>query len=171
MKQLPLLAAAALLSSCAVGLAGISMPPVFGDNMVLQRGQPLPVWGTAGAEETIVVSFAGQKQSATADTAGKWKVLLDPLPASAEPRTLAVTAGNDQPAANDHWQCSNALEAHRVRQHELLFPLLVREWRVAWGENLPFLYCQLSSIRTNHYQSAGLRASTFEIPVRLARGR
>jgi sialate O-acetylesterase len=49
---------------------------------------------------------------------------------------------------------SNSLEERRVRQHEKLFPLLVRDWRAAWGENFPFLFCQLSSIRTNGYQSA-----------------
>ena len=49
---------------------------------------------------------------------------------------------------------SNSLEERRVRQHELLFPLLVREWRSAWNQPLPWLYCQLASIRTNHYASA-----------------
>jgi sialate O-acetylesterase len=49
---------------------------------------------------------------------------------------------------------SNSLEERRVRQHERLFPLLVRDWRAAWGENFPFLFCQLSSIQTNGYKSA-----------------
>jgi len=48
---------------------------------------------------------------------------------------------------------SNSLEERRVRQHGELFPLLVESWRKTWSQNLPFLYCQLSSIRTNHYQS------------------
>ena len=50
---------------------------------------------------------------------------------------------------------SNSLTERRVRQHEKLFPLLVRDWRRAWGQDLPFLFCQLSSIRTNAYASAG----------------
>lgn len=49
---------------------------------------------------------------------------------------------------------SNSLDARRVSQHEKLFPLLVRDWRAAWNKNIPFLFCQLSSIRTNKYKSA-----------------
>jgi sialate O-acetylesterase len=35
----------------------------------------------------------------------------------------------------------------RIDQHEVLFPLLVNDWRKQWGQgNFPFLVCQLSSI-------------------------
>lgn len=34
----------------------------------------------------------GQKKTATADAKGIWKLTLDPLPASAEPRTLAISS-------------------------------------------------------------------------------
>jgi sialate O-acetylesterase len=45
---------------------------------------------------------------------------------------------------------SNSLSLPRVRQHELLFPLMVADWRKQWGiGNFPFLYCQLSSIGTS----------------------
>lgn len=343
--------------SAGIAHAELVIAPAFGDNMVLQRGQPLPVWGRAGAGEKITVEFGGQKKSADTDAAGNWKVSLSPLPASSEPRTLSVVsdaphsalraphftnvlvgdvwlaagqsnmefplsreahAAEEIPAAtnsqirllnlsfagqyfygkpfgsnevermtpeklfhgewktcspasskefsaiayyfsretqrdqnvpvgvincavggspteawirraalesaselramtqgnwltnsalddwcrqrgqenldaslaaglpvpgddlgpNHHfkptflWDAgparlvpfalrgvlwyqgeSNSLEERRVRQHEKLFPLLVRDWRAAWGENLPFLFCQLSSIRTNNYKS------------------
>jgi len=49
---------------------------------------------------------------------------------------------------------SNSLRADRVRQHERLFPLLVRDWRARWGlGDFPFLYCQLSGIETTSYHS------------------
>lgn len=42
----------------------------------------------------------------------------------------------------------------RVHQHETLFPLLVNDWRVQWGQgNFPFLTCQLSSISEASYDS------------------
>ncbi len=351
MKIVFLLLSATLLFSPGTH-AEFSLAPAFGDNMVLQRNQPVPVWGKSEAGETISVQFANQTNSATADTAGNWKVLLAPLSASTEPRSLTVTgrssrhftnilvgevwlaagqsnmefpltreahAATEIPAATnimirllnltfagqyffskpfgsnevahmtpellfhgdwksctpssakdfsaiayyfsreiqrvqnvpvgiincsvggspieawiryavldsdtklramtlgnwltntalDDW-CrqrshenldapltaglavpgddlgpnhpfkpgflwtagpariapfalrgvlwyqgeSNSLEERRVRQHEKLFPLLVRDWRAAWGEELPFLFCQLSSITTNHYKSA-----------------
>lgn len=43
---------------------------------------------------------------------------------------------------------SNSLSLERVQQHEQLFPLLITDWRKQWGENLPFYFCQLSSIST-----------------------
>lgn len=49
---------------------------------------------------------------------------------------------------------SNSLSLGRVRQHEILLPLLVRDWRRGWGRpDLPFLYCQLSGIDVNPYRS------------------
>ena len=74
--------------------ADVSLPAIFADNMVLQRGQHVPVWGTADAEEKVTVSFAGQSKSATADGDGAWSVKLDPLTASAEPTSLKVTGNN-----------------------------------------------------------------------------
>ena len=54
----------------------------------------MPVWGWAEPGEQIAVEFAGQKKSTVADADGKWLVQLDPLPASAEPRKLAVSSAN-----------------------------------------------------------------------------
>jgi sialate O-acetylesterase len=347
-KQITLTGLVAALGFVAVG-AEIAVPPVFTDNMVLQRDRPVPVWGRAAAGEKVTVAFGGQEKSTIVDSAGNWKVTLAPLAASAEPRTLrignrqftnvlvgevwlaagqsnmefplsreqfaaaeipaatntllrllnftfagqyfyarpfgsnevarqtperfysgawrtcspdaarefsavayyfgmeivqklsvpvgiihcavggspteawirrgalasdselrAMTGGNwltntalddwcrqrghenldasltnrvavpgDALGPNHYfkpsflWDAgparfapfalrgvlwyqgeSNSLEERRVRQHEKLFPLVVRDWRAAWGENFPFLFCQLSSIRTNHYKSA-----------------
>lgn len=75
-------------------IADVALPAIFADNMVLQRDQPVPVWGTADAEEKVTVSFAGQTKSTAADANGKWKVTLDALKASAEPASLKITGNN-----------------------------------------------------------------------------
>ena len=90
--------------------------PLFADRMVLQRDVAAPVWGWAQPGEKVTVEFAAQKKAATADVAGKWIVKLDPLSASAEPRTLAVSGSNPQTAirnpqfrdvlVGDVWLCS-----------------------------------------------------------------
>jgi sialate O-acetylesterase len=49
--------------------------------MVLQRGMPVPVWGTADPGEEISVKFRGQTKSTKADAQGKWLVKLDALQA------------------------------------------------------------------------------------------
>ncbi len=72
--------------------ADLIVSPLFTENAVLQREKPLPVWGTASAGVNVEVEFAGQKKGAVANASGQWQVRLDALPASAEPRELAITA-------------------------------------------------------------------------------
>ena len=86
-------------ATCALSMtltADVRMPKIFGDNMVLQREIPVPVWGWAGKGEKISVRFAGQEKTAITGEDGKWMVKLDPLRASKEPSELIVSfsAGN-----------------------------------------------------------------------------
>ena len=46
--------------------AAVKLPGVIGDNMVLQHGQSLPIWGWASPGDEITVSIAGQEVSAKA---------------------------------------------------------------------------------------------------------
>jgi sialate O-acetylesterase len=63
--------------------------------MVLQRDMPVPVWGTADPGAKVVVSFAGQRVEAAADTDGRWRAVLVPLAAQADPGVLRVEAGGE----------------------------------------------------------------------------
>jgi len=63
----------------------------FSDHMVLQRDRPVNVWGEAAPGEAVTVAFAGQERRTVTSDAGRWSVVLDPMPASVEPRTLTVT--------------------------------------------------------------------------------
>ncbi|MDO5317198.1 MAG: sialate O-acetylesterase [bacterium] len=82
-----------LACGTACGLfAAVTMPRIFGNGMVLQHGQTVPVWGTAIPGEVVNVSFAGQTVTAKAGTDGKWKLALKALDSSAEGRTFAVSS-------------------------------------------------------------------------------
>ena len=87
-------------AACAAAMANVELGTPFGDNMVLQRGRPVPVWGTADAGEKVTVSFAGQVKSTTAGADGKWQVALDAMDASKEGRTLAARGKNASEARN-----------------------------------------------------------------------
>jgi sialate O-acetylesterase len=67
----------------------VSLPALFSDHAVLQRGRPVPVWGEADPGEEVRVSIAGQTRAATADGQGRWRVRLDPLEPGG-PLTLTV---------------------------------------------------------------------------------
>jgi sialate O-acetylesterase len=79
-----------LLLFGAIASAEPRLPAIFSNHMVLQRDMAVPVWGQAAAGERVEVEFGGQKKAATADAMGRWKLTLDAMPASLEPRVLKV---------------------------------------------------------------------------------
>lgn len=99
-----------LLVLCSGVLADVRLPHVFGSHMVLQRDQPLAVWGWADAGEEVKVALAEQAPvKATADAAGKWQVTL-PKQSAGGPLTLKVAGKNelvlDDVLVGDVWVCS-----------------------------------------------------------------
>ena len=67
-----------LASAGRAAFAEVKPANIFGENMVLQRESPIPVWGIASAGETVEVSFNGRSRSAVADKGGRWRVELSP---------------------------------------------------------------------------------------------
>ena len=76
------------LTQAQYSALGLGAP--FLDNAILQRGKPVPVWGTASPGAEILVEFGGQKLTTKSDAHGKWSVNLAPLKASKEPQELKV---------------------------------------------------------------------------------
>ena len=101
-RFLPGVFAVALLLGPGVTYGEVQVAGVFSDHMVLQRSKPLVVWGWAGSGEKVTVTFAprqgsgqaDQTKSARAGADGKWRVVLDPLDASAKPATLTVAGSS-----------------------------------------------------------------------------
>jgi sialate O-acetylesterase len=56
------------------GHAQITLPKVFGDSMVLQRGIKIPVWGSAAPGQHITAALGEFRATAIADHAGQWKL-------------------------------------------------------------------------------------------------
>ena len=88
----------------------VTLPPVIGSHMVLQRELPVPVWGWGEKGEKITVSFAGQTKTATVGKSGEWMVKLDKLKANAKPSNLTVKGNNEIKLENilvgEVWICS-----------------------------------------------------------------
>ena len=88
----------------------VSLPPVIGNHMVLQRDLPVPIWGWGEKGEKITVSFAGQSKSATVGKNGKWMLKLDKLKVNAKPSNLTVKGNNEIKLENilvgEVWICS-----------------------------------------------------------------
>lgn len=90
--------------------AQVKLPAVFSNDMVLQSGKPVKIWGTAAAGERVTVSFGKQKKQTKANETGNWQVVLNNLTASAEPASMVITASNNITIKNilvgEVWICS-----------------------------------------------------------------
>ncbi len=90
--------------------AQVKLPAVFSDNMILQSGKPVTIWGKAAAGETVSVSFGKQKKQTKANDNGNWQVVLSSLTPSAVPAELKIAASNIITLKNiligEVWICS-----------------------------------------------------------------
>ena len=89
--------------------APVRLPTVFSDNLVLQRGMPVPVWGWGEPGETVRVEVAGVSAETVVKPDGTWKLFLPKLKAGG-PYDLAVTGRNRIVVKNvwvgEVWLCS-----------------------------------------------------------------
>ncbi|NQT88944.1 hypothetical protein HQ560_19405, partial [bacterium] len=61
---------------------------------VIQRNMPMPVWGFAVPGAKVTVTFGDQKKQCVVNEFDQWRVQLEPMPASAKGRDLAVTSSD-----------------------------------------------------------------------------
>ncbi len=86
--------------------AKVTMPQLFQDGMVLQRAQPINVWGWADAGESVTVTLKGKNATAVADEQGRWSVQL-PAQKAGGPYTLTVGEHIiNNVLIGDVWLCS-----------------------------------------------------------------
>lgn len=83
------LSVAVAIGVSAAAHAEVKPNGVFGDHMVIQRGKPIHVYGTAGTGEAVSVSLNGQSRQTTADASGQWRVELPAMDAGG-PHLLQV---------------------------------------------------------------------------------
>src|SRR5450755_3415743 len=87
----------------------VKMPGIFGDHMVLQRDQPVSVWGWSTPNEKLIVKINQQVKETKADRTGNWRVTLDPQPAGG-PYELSVQGKNhiifSDVMLGEVWVCS-----------------------------------------------------------------
>jgi len=90
--------------------AEVKVHNIFGQNMVLQRGKPVKVWGWADVGESVTVTYSGQTKNAKADDKGNWSIELDTLKAGTESKDLVVKGKSNiitfkNVVVGDVWLC------------------------------------------------------------------
>ncbi|MCA9264202.1 MAG: sialate O-acetylesterase, partial [Planctomycetales bacterium] len=89
--------------------ADVRLPQALSDHMVLQRDQPISVWGWADKDEEVTVTLADKTGKVTAGEDGKWRLKLGALPAGG-PHELKVNGKNEivlqDILVGEVWVCS-----------------------------------------------------------------
>lgn len=97
------------LSAALPVMAAVQMPTVFTDNMMLQRDQPIRVWGWADVDEAVSVTLLGKTVNTKVDKKGTWSVEL-PAVGTGENLEMIITGTNSVTLKNiiigDIWVCS-----------------------------------------------------------------
>jgi sialate O-acetylesterase len=73
--------AAVLILSAFPVLGEVKLPKMLGSHMVLQRDQPIHLWGWSEVGEKVSVQLNGVTQTAVGDRLGHWSLALPPQPA------------------------------------------------------------------------------------------
>lgn len=99
--SLPVRGLVALLLAVPVAAqARVELPLIFGDSAVLQRDQPMRVWGWSAPRAHVQVRFDRSKVDVTADAEGRWRARL-PAHAAGGPFELSVRSGKDEVVSHD----------------------------------------------------------------------
>jgi sialate O-acetylesterase len=106
--------------------AGITLPKIIGDNMVLQRNKPVVIWGKATDGEKITVKFNQQTKTTAADNSGNWQIVLNAMTTSDKPAVMTIT-GDDSTITlknilvGEVWLCSGQSNMEYTMMKETKF--------------------------------------------------
>jgi sialate O-acetylesterase len=65
-----------LLVSASLARADVNLPSVLAEGMVVQRGVPAHLWGTADVDEVVTAEFRGEKKTTKPDALGRWHLYM-----------------------------------------------------------------------------------------------
>jgi sialate O-acetylesterase len=99
-----------ILASAATARAAVSLPAIISDNMVLQQGVKVRIWGKAKPGEQVAVTFDKKTSDTVADAQGRWQLSIGPFKAGGPPAELTVKGENVLTIKNvlvgEVWLCS-----------------------------------------------------------------
>jgi len=97
-KQISLFLLLSFISLSAT--AELKVNPLFGNHMVIQRDQPIKVWGRSTPGSRVDVSLNGERGQCQSEISGKWELLLREMPVGG-PYCLVVECGSENSVFED----------------------------------------------------------------------
>lgn len=78
----------------------LKLPLMFQDHMVIQRDKKINIWGTAPANQNVVVTMQDQAFSVLADDSGKWQMQAGPFRTSFH-ESMEISCADEKIVIND----------------------------------------------------------------------
>ena len=157
-RQLSVLCAATAALTAATARADVKLPAIFGNHMVLQREQKVPVWGWADEDELVIVQFHDQVVQTRAK-GGKWRVDLAPMKASATGKDFLVLGKNrvelKDVVVGEVWFCSGQSNM---------------EWSIAASKNAKDEIAAANNPRIRHFKVPHVTADKPQTEVKTQGG-
>ncbi|MES2648971.1 MAG: sialate O-acetylesterase [Bacteroidota bacterium] len=105
--------------------ATVTLSGIITDNMILQRGKPIKIWGNAQPGEKISIQFVNKTSKIKAATDGSWMIQM-PAQEAGGPYTLKVSGTNKIIIKNiligDVWFCSGQSNmVHQLNIHDVTY--------------------------------------------------
>ena len=132
--------------------AEVKLPPIFGDNMVLQQKSDAALWGSARPGATVVISpsWSASKIKVKTDAEGKWFTRVV-TPASGGPYELTFDDGEPLTLTNiligEVWICSGQSNMEMPLRGFVNQPVKGAAEHIATAvPSVPIRYCKLKKV-------------------------
>jgi sialate O-acetylesterase len=86
--------------------AEVRLPAILSDNLVLQQGTKVRIWGNAKAGERVTVTFQNKSAETIADPEGRWAVFIGPLKSGGPAELTVNTLTIKNVLVGEVWLCS-----------------------------------------------------------------
>lgn len=100
--------------------AQLTLGSIFSDNMVLQQGKPICIFGKANPNEIVAITFAGESKKTIVLIDSSWLIVFKKQPISTSPHSLQIANGSQKISfenivIGDVWLC--------IGQSNMEFPM------------------------------------------------
>ena len=138
-----------------VAIGQLSVATFFSGNMVLQRDEPITVWGKAIPGNEVTVQFAGESKKIIAAADSGWVVYFQKQSANAKPQSIRIESENSKIELNniligDVWLC--------IGQSNMEWPL---QREVHYKSELPLSNLHQLRLYNPNYAGKSIFANAF----------
>ena len=128
MDKYPFLFVVWLGTAFSPALCQLSVSTIFSDHMVLQRHQPVKIWGKGIPELKVKVKFLGRQYFTTIAKDSSWVITMKPSPYQPTPQQLTIESAAQLITLSDIligdvWFCFGQSNMEFPLERELYFPV------------------------------------------------